>query len=246
VSKEYPRFWSLGSYKYSLYRSKLYDYFQRHTRNASLVLDGGCGDEGGYVVSVSSSAHGIGLDIDRQNARKSLEKARVSQLNNLSFLAGDLENLPFSEEAFDVIVLCDVLEHVKTPEKAIRELAFSLRKGGRLLVCTTNKFNPIMCLDSMLPNSVSNMIIRRLGGPLHYERTRRFAPWELAQKLRVCGFNIESLLMFGYPPIGKPWVYHHSKAEPPMIFHCWILFDKITKFGFLSNFKEETLVVARL
>lgn len=246
MSNDYPEFWNLGPYKYPFYRSKLYNFFQLYARKASLVLDAGCGDKGGYAIKIPKNVQGIGLDIDRRNVKKSVEKSKNLQLCHLSFLQGTLENLPFVEKTFDVIICCDVLEHVENPEKAIRELAFSLKKGGKLLICTTNEFNPAMFLDGILPKKVSATIIRQFGGAHHYERTRRLNPWSFWEKLNRYGLKLEKLLMFGYPPFGQPWIYHYSKVKPSIIFYFWIIFDRLTKIGFLKRFKEEMLVIARL
>jgi len=246
MSNDYPEFWNLGPYKYPLYRSKLYSLFQLYAGKASLVLDAGCGEKGGYAITIPKNVHGVGLDISRRNVKKSVEKSKNLRLGHLSFLVGDLENLPFVENAFDVIICCDVLEHIELPEEAIKEWAFSLKKGGKLLICTTNEFNPAMFLDRVLPKNISATIIRQFGGPHHYERTRRLNPWSFGERLNRHGLKLEKLLMFGYPPFGKPWIYHSSKVKPSIIFYFWMIFDKLTEIGFLKNFKEEMLVIGRL
>lgn len=245
MPNDYPELWNLGSYKYPLYRSKLYSLFQHSIRKSSTVLDAGCGDKGGYLITIPENVEAFGLDADSKNVKKSMETARTLQLHKLSFVVGDLENIPFRRNAFDVIICCDVLEHVKNSEKAIKELAFSLKTGGVLLACTTNAFNPAMLVDRILPKKISATIIRRFGAH-HYERTRRLDPWNFAEKLNKHGLKLEKLLMFGYPPFGRPWIYHYSEVKPPMIFHFWILFDKLTNGNFLEKFKEEMLAVAKL
>jgi uncharacterized protein (DUF362 family) len=64
-------------------------------------------------------------------------------------------------------------------------------------------------------------------------------------KLDEYGLKLEKLLMFGYPPIGRPWIYHYSKIKPPFTFYFWIAFDKLTKASFLKKFKEEMLIVGK-
>lgn len=244
MSNVYPEFWRLGSYKYPMYRSKLYRLFESCLGKARFVLDAGCGDKGGYILTTPIGIQGVGLDIDRRNIRQSAKRSKELQLHHLSFLVGDLEKIPFRKKRFDVIVCCDVLEHVKNSENVIKEFASSLKKGGKLVICTTNAFNPAMFIDGILPKKVSDMIIRRFG-VFHYERTYRLNPWNFAEKLHRYGLKVETLLMAGYPPFGRPWLYHYSKINPPKISHLWIVFDKLTNIGFLKKFKEEILIVAK-
>lgn len=245
MSNVYPQFWNLGPYKYPVYRSKLHSLFQLYVKESSVVLDAGCGDEGGFIVRIPMNVQGVGLDIDRKNIKKSAGRARNLQLDNLLFVVGDLENVPFRKNSFDVIICCDVLEHVKDSEEAISELASLLKKGGRLLICTSNAFSPALILDRMLPKKFSTIIIRGFGGAHHYDRTRRLNPWTLVEKLNRYGLKLEKLLMFGFPPFGRPWIYHYSKINPPRFFYFWILFDKLLKIGILKRFKEEMLAVAK-
>jgi len=56
----------------------------------------------------------------------------------------DLENQTFNNETFDIVVSQDVMEHVYNPEKAFKEIARTLKKGGCHIftVPIVNKFNP--------------------------------------------------------------------------------------------------------
>ena len=47
-----------------------------------------------------------------------------------NFTNQNLEELTFADETFDVFITQDVLEHVNYPERALREIARTLKKGG--------------------------------------------------------------------------------------------------------------------
>jgi 2-polyprenyl-6-hydroxyphenyl methylase/3-demethylubiquinone-9 3-methyltransferase len=49
------------------------------------------------------------------------------------------ENIPFEADSFDVVVCCDVLEHVDDLEKTIREVARVLKSGGMFCYDTINR-----------------------------------------------------------------------------------------------------------
>jgi SAM-dependent methyltransferase len=49
-----------------------------------------------------------------------------------------LGQLPFADQSFDVVVLVEVLEHLPSHERVLREAARVLRTGGHLLITTPN------------------------------------------------------------------------------------------------------------
>jgi SAM-dependent methyltransferase len=53
---------------------------------------------------------------------------------------GRAEDLPFPDASFDVVVCFQVLEHLDSPEQAVREFFRVLRPGGRVLLTTHGVF----------------------------------------------------------------------------------------------------------
>jgi SAM-dependent methyltransferase len=237
-------FWHLGSYKYPFYKSQLQILLRSYIQKSFLILDAGCGSNGEYLTKASIDTQGIGLDISRTEIENSIRKSRKITKNRPSFVVGDVEKMPFHEDTFDAIICQDVLEHVKNKEIAISEIASSLKRGGRIFISTTNAFNPSMFIDGMLPENVSEKIIHVLGGPHHYERKHRLNPWSLNGMLIRHGIRLKKLLLTGFPPIGKPWIYQYSQTKPPKVFHLWIFFNKLTDIHFFANFKEIMIVAA--
>jgi len=66
-----------------------------------------------------------------QRARKRLHSDRASQV------AADLTRLPYADASFDAVVCGWVLEHLPDPRPGLKELARILRRGGKLLLLTT-------------------------------------------------------------------------------------------------------------
>ena len=61
--------------------------------------------------------------------------------NNLSikYEIGTGENLPFEKNSFDVVLCCDVLEHVNDLPKVISEISRVLKSGGIFIYDTFNR-----------------------------------------------------------------------------------------------------------
>jgi ubiquinone/menaquinone biosynthesis C-methylase UbiE len=227
------------------------------------MLDAGCGSSPWHLKV--SHARGIALDVDRKNVKEAAEwcararrTAKELRKSDLSFVVGDIENLPFQRNMFDIIVNCDVLEHVRNPEKAIQELCFSVKKMGKLIVTTSNPANPIIFLDELLPGSTSERILQLFARAYtqmanahsreraYYERHHRLSMWNLIKNLRKNGLVLETLLMFGIPPFGYISKCKRHPIESHQMLCCgWIVFDKLTNTRLLKMFKEAMLIIAQ-
>ena len=97
------------------------------------VLDAGCGN-GDYAIYLAQRFPGaevVGLDIDAENLERCRASAGKLRLANLRFELGDLSVPHYPAGSFDLIVTIDVLEHVRDPERALRQLAALLSPEGR-------------------------------------------------------------------------------------------------------------------
>jgi len=102
------------------------------------VLDVGCG--GGFMTEdlVQSGYEVIGLD----QSETSLQHARLHAQEmglKIHYQQGHAERLPYSKHTFDLLCVCDVLEHVDDLEKAIQEASRVLKPGGVLFFDTINR-----------------------------------------------------------------------------------------------------------
>ncbi len=59
----------------------------------------------------------------------------------LSFVEATAENLPFSDNSFDIVYSNQVLEHVRYPFRTIQEMARVLRIGGVLIMRYNSYFH---------------------------------------------------------------------------------------------------------
>lgn len=92
------------------------------------ILDLGCGD--GFGISVFKS-HGfnnvIGIDIHP-------EKIKLAQKLGHNAFEGDIHELPFDDEEFDVVFTSHTLEHSYDIKKVIKEIKRVIRKNGCLFI----------------------------------------------------------------------------------------------------------------
>jgi SAM-dependent methyltransferase len=72
----------------------------------------------------------VGVDI----VPELLERARASAPANVTFVEGDLTNLPFDDFSFDLACSRRTLHHIARPELAVAELVRVTVPGGRVFV----------------------------------------------------------------------------------------------------------------
>jgi len=97
------------------------------------ILDVGCGI-GTYVKRFRDfSPHVYGIDV-------SAKRLAESTMPNLVAAAG--EALPFRDEAFDVLVFNEVIEHVADDRQTIEDALRVLRPGGHIVIYAPNRLYP--------------------------------------------------------------------------------------------------------
>lgn len=95
------------------------------------MLDVGCGN-GRYLLTMRT----LGWDV--QGVELSENGVRVCRQANLPVHHGDLASASFPDNAFDLITVRHVIEHIPDPQPFMQELARILKPGGRLVIETPN------------------------------------------------------------------------------------------------------------
>ena len=95
------------------------------------VLDSGCGG-GRYSVAwrLLGAAPVVGLDISPVNIDDASRRVEMADLDQVTFQAGNVLDLPFAENEFDIVFSNGVLHHTTDWEKGVSELVRVLKPGG--------------------------------------------------------------------------------------------------------------------
>lgn len=99
------------------------------------ILENGCG-VGMYVEHLAPLGGKIfGLEYD-------FERAAEAGIRSPNILNAAGETLPFDDSSFDLILSHEVLEHVADDAAAMREMARTLKPGGRAVIFVPNRGYP--------------------------------------------------------------------------------------------------------
>ncbi|WP_430788752.1 class I SAM-dependent methyltransferase [Virgibacillus flavescens] len=115
--------WDNGS------RKDIVPFIEKHLKKGSKVYDIGCGDGYGTYKLQQAGYDVIGMDLSSEMVNLAKERAK-----DISFVQGDVMDLPFENNSCDGVVSINVLEWTEIPATALKQLSRVLKKDGLLCV----------------------------------------------------------------------------------------------------------------
>ena len=111
------------------------DYAGIKERDNVLDLGSGAGNDC-FVARAIVGENGkvTGLDMTEQMVSKAKENCSKLNFKNVEFVLGDIEEMPFDEKVFDVVISNCVLNLVPDKSKAFSEIFRVLKQGGHFCV----------------------------------------------------------------------------------------------------------------
>jgi SAM-dependent methyltransferase len=184
----------------SLYAEFLPRYVTRDTR----WLDIGCGrsilprwrkEEETQLVAMCRQVVGIDYDFDSIESNQGIS-AKVR---------GNIIQLPFKNDAFDLITANMVVEHLDSPCDQFLEISRIMKSKGLFLFHTPNVFGYGVLMARLVPNWLKNKLIYLLEGreerdvfETYYRANSEKRIHELA---RGCGFEVMKIEILVSDPV---------------------------------------------
>lgn len=100
------------------------------------VLDVCCGSGASAIPAAEIARSVVGVDLAENLLELARSKAKARNLANIEFQSGDITQLPFETESFDVVVCVFGIFFVPDMPFALTELKRVLRRGGKLAITT--------------------------------------------------------------------------------------------------------------
>ncbi|NEQ99779.1 MAG: methyltransferase domain-containing protein [Cyanothece sp. SIO2G6] len=146
------------------------------------ILDAGCGF-GGTIALLNGdyqNLHLTGININGEQVERASQTVQPQGSNQLNFVCGNACQLPFADQAFDVVLAVECIFAFPSREQFFAEVRRVLRPGGKLVLC-----------DFLIPNSlgglwkafegVTNYLVTRAYGKFTAEDNPPINFWTFAQ-----------------------------------------------------------------
>lgn len=133
------------------HRWEFYDEILKSILNTKTIwLDCGCGNNEKVENFTGFAKTALGVDI-------------ISPLYRNNYLKADLKKLPFRPQYADLITLRFVVEHFENSNEYINEFSRVCKKGGKIIILTTNILSPLIFLPRLLlPYWLRNKILTKI------------------------------------------------------------------------------------
>lgn len=148
---------------YRSLRKIIFQYIKKyHPITEGRLLDIGCGT--GYLLKILERNWDVyGVDI----SLRAVEMAKSKGLKKIRLAS--IENLPFGNNFFDVILVLDVIEHVQNDRLALSEVYRVLKPGG-IAIFNTPAFQFLWSYHDISAKHVRRYTATNFSGKLRQEK----------------------------------------------------------------------------
>jgi len=203
------------------------------------LLDCGCG-MGALTTSLAEwLAPGEVIGIDREPSQVEAARAWAAEkgIQNVQFEVGNIYDIPYPDASFDAVFAFTVLEHVREPIRAMREMRRVLKSGGVAGICDPD-YESTLQSPSTPGSQELNRMMRRFSeenASPYYARHQRQYLLE-AGFVRTEGF---AFAVGGGDPQMLPLMYKVVVKPTVESLRPWILEHNLTDDAHLDELLAE-------
>lgn len=160
------------------------EWYEPWINKNDVVLDVGCGNGQRAIKIAKISAKVVGFDISTDNIDLADKEAKRQGVKNVNFYEGNAEKV-FNEKnnSFDVVFICDVIEHLRNDNHVLSEIHRVLISNGKLLLVAPN-------IETGWKKIQKKAGLFYFSDPDH---KREYRKEDLEEKIEKAGFKILSI-----------------------------------------------------
>jgi len=113
------------------------------------VLDAGCGAGHTALAFAAKASEVVAIDLSAAMLTQCRELAAARGIKNVDFRVGDVEELAFADNSFDIVTSRYSAHHWPHPQQALHEFARVLKPSGQFILSDIVSFDDFTC-DSYL------------------------------------------------------------------------------------------------
>jgi len=183
------------------------------------VLDVGCGP--GVMTEVVLERGGTfdGVDLSPEMVNEAKEK--FGHLPNVSFKVGNIEAIDAPDNTYDQLICMAVIEYLKTPDRALAEMARVLTPGGIAIITMPKRWH--VSRVTVAAAAPIRLFAKMLGAATadHLPRLR-LQPQELDDAARRAGLIAEGCSQYHFTPFAYPL----TRVAPDLLMRMNMPFEK--------------------
>jgi 2-polyprenyl-3-methyl-5-hydroxy-6-metoxy-1,4-benzoquinol methylase len=183
------------SERWDFFKKIIDDYIEKSNEKKVSILDAGCGDGINLIFFKKYLDRATISASDYNPSRLEKVKKRFPEINSFKF---DLLNDEFPDLKYDIIILSQVLEHIKEDDFVLEKLHKMLKKSGILILGVPNEG----CFLAKIRNKIINPNISKSTDHVNFYREK-----ELRAKIEE-NYNIMDIMYNG--TIFIPHLYLHK------------------------------------
>jgi SAM-dependent methyltransferase len=145
-------------------------------------------------------ANYFGSDTMPRSGEQVVRSERYDECHTFAYdyFNSELEQFPYPDDSFDVVLFCEILEHLTLdPTHVLNEIHRVLRPGGLILLTTPNMLRWEHLRDLALGKNINDPYS---GYGVYGRHNREYAPQEVIRLLEECGFSVRQVRLANVHP----------------------------------------------
>src|SRR3989338_2302574 len=180
---------------------KIIQKILKNNNNKITIADLGSGSQSNIISGLNNTRilNYFALDKDKKKLDLFKKTSPVNSSIKLKTVYGDVQKTPFKANSFDIIIFLETIEHLKNPEKALREVVRIAKPKSTIIISTPNVKRP----DILLKRILFFLINKQKSYPKDYyyspEHIREWKKEEFEKLLIKNGLTPKNWVIIPYP-----------------------------------------------